>query len=271
MAFHALLVPAAHPRDKSFLSVLPWAAGECLPLLSLPLTLLLCRAALGEEGRDARSGSRWPLDGAGLPLLLTACLCAPTAALAFAKRGGAVNNWSLINYFVLLAFLGMAKAWLQDGREAVRSVSKAVVLAATLLLSFKAALGDLPKRGMLMREPSPTARVFEYCRLHPGRMYFPWHPAAVLAAEGKLNHFYYALYDRALAGWPITPEHFAAHAPDPQAPICFDRGGVFDERFFAAFVAEYDRCDEGLASESPIDALIFRRRDQTAPRHPPAR
>lgn len=261
MAFHAVAVPMAHPRDKSLLSIVPWAAGECLPLLSLPLALISCRIAL----RTGRPGESPRLPGSPAApwflFLLTACLCVPTAALAFAKRGGAVNNWSLITYFLLLAVLDFTTECLQDGHEAVRSVSRALVLSAALCLSLAAALSDLPKRGMVMRAPSPTARVFEYCRLHPGEVYFPWHPAAVFAAEGRLDHFYYAVYDRTLARRPITSDHRAAFEPAAHRYMCFDRDGVLDERFFEEFVTGYDRRDDLFGLADTIDGMVFERRE----------
>ena len=265
MAFHAVLVPLAHSRDKSLLSVVPWAAGECLPLLSMPLALLMCRAALRTADQDAAPGARSFLNGPWLPFLLAACLCAPAAALAFAKRGGAVNNWSMITYFLLLASLSFTAACLHAGQEALRSVSRGLVIATVLSLSLKVALADLPKRGMVMRVPSPTAKVFEYCRSHPGTTYFPWHPAAAFAAEGRLYHFYYAVYDRELAGRPITPDHFAAYTPAGHTFMCFDKEGVLDERFFAAFVAGYDRCDEVSSRSGPIDGMTFKRREPSSP------
>ena len=48
---------------------------------------------------------------------------------------------------------------------------------------------------------------------HPGRTYFPYNPLAVLLAEGKLTHFDHALWDRELAGFPVSAEQFAAGLP----------------------------------------------------------
>jgi hypothetical protein len=226
---------------------------------------ILCGGAAADVRRAGDAGATSdrespPGTGPWLPFLLTACSCVPTAVLAFAKQGGAVNNWSLITYFLLLASLSFARQCLNSGVGAFRSVAPVLVLATALTLALAAALSDVPKRVMGMRVPSSTARVFEYCRAHPGTAYFPWHPAAALAAEGKLNHFYYAVYDRFLAGKPITAEHFAACTPAAGTLMFFDTAGVFNERFFEEFVIAYEPCVAPVVPPSPIDGMSFKRK-----------
>jgi len=48
---------------------------------------------------------------------------------------------------------------------------------------------------------------------HPGRAYFPYTPLATLLASGRVYHVDFSVYDREIAGYPLTSHQFAAGLP----------------------------------------------------------
>ncbi len=55
--------------------------------------------------------------------------------------------------------------------------------------------------------------VFRYSKAHPGSIYFPDYPLAVLLAEGHLYHFSWGLQDREQAGYPVNAQEFLRYTP----------------------------------------------------------
>lgn len=71
----------------------------------------------------------------------------------------------------------------------------------------------------------------EFLRRHPGKAYFPWYPLATLLAEGRLDHFEYAVVDRFLAGAEPSREHVLAHVP-PRMTMLVSLRQSFILRYF---------------------------------------
>jgi hypothetical protein len=60
---------------------------------------------------------------------------------------------------------------------------------------------------------NPEDQVFRVVRERPGEFYLPFMPLVSVMGEDGVYHFSYALYDRQLAGMPVTGERFRAHLP----------------------------------------------------------
>src|SRR5262249_40623153 len=72
-------------------------------------------------------------------------------------------------------------------------------------------IGSLLNRGS--GHTANTTTAYHYLKSHAGRAYFPTEPLAHLAAEGKQYHFEFGGFDRELARFTVTPEHFNAEIP----------------------------------------------------------
>jgi hypothetical protein len=259
MAFHLFVIPASHPLTAPLLRVIRGISEVCLPFFWLPLVLSI--AEIRFNGRSPSltiSRARWRTEP-WLPCCLIALCCVPTAALAFAKQGGGVNNWSLPVYFLLLASLSVIRTRVHaEAGPTVASAAVVLLLSTTLCFAILAAVVELPRLAQGRLAPNQAGVIYDYCRANPGQIYFSWHPAAVLAAEGDLHHFYYALFDRDLAGHPVDPEHFSAHVPKHAKLVLIE--DVVDERFFDRTFAGYERLPDGFALPVPLGGTILRRK-----------
>jgi hypothetical protein len=258
LAFHAFVVPGSHPLVAPSHRVIGALIRACLPFASVPIALWIAEARLTSRPPGIGiSRSRWPSEPWFL-FGLVALSCVPTAMLGYAKQGGAANHWSLPQYFLLLACLSVIRPILHAGGTSARvAYAQSFLLSTTLFLAIYAAMIDIPLAAQKKISPNRTGAVFDYCRKNPGQVYFAWHPAAVLVAEGKLYHFYYALFDRDLAGYPITPDHFAAHVPAHATMVMVE--DPLNEEFLERTFEGYHRRTEEPALPTPLDGMILER------------
>jgi hypothetical protein len=136
----------------------------------------------------------------------------PFAWLFHAKVGGNVNNLAVHLYFCIIGLLLFCGHLILRHPTVARPVVAAyLILAAT----FIPAVFEAPHFVGLIRSPwtSRTEQVYEYTRRHPGETFFSWYPLPVLMAEGRMDHFEYGVFDRALGLAPITEDHFLKFIP----------------------------------------------------------
>ena len=69
--------------------------------------------------------------------------------------------------------------------------------------------------------PNSQDRAYQYSKRHPGMAYFPWNPLSTLMGEGKFYHFAYGMFDRDLANYPISRDHFRRNFPANARYVCF--------------------------------------------------
>jgi uncharacterized membrane protein len=259
MAFHTFVIPTSHPLTASARRVINAVVQSCVPFASVPLMWWIAEARF--TGRPIAIGlgrSRWQREP-WILFCLTALCCLPTAALAFAKEGGDVNNWSLLQYFLLLACLSAIRPLLHGGgASAGFACAESLLLATTLLMAIHAATIELPLAALRNRAPNRTGAVYDYCRANPGQIYFAWHPAAVLAAEGELYHFYYALFDRDLAGHPVSPAHLAAHMPPHATMVVIE--DLINEEFLERAFKGFGRRANDASLPAPLRGTILEKK-----------
>jgi hypothetical protein len=53
----------------------------------------------------------------------------------------------------------------------------------------------------------------QYELRHPGRAYFPFNPMASLLSSGRAYHVDFSVYDREIAGYPLTRQQFDSGLP----------------------------------------------------------
>jgi hypothetical protein len=70
-------------------------------------------------------------------------------------------------------------------------------------------------------------------------VYLPWGVLTTYLATGRLVHFDYALYDRDIAGFPITPEHLRAYLPSKMSMIVF--GPYSQDQYVMRYFPEYSK------------------------------
>ncbi len=152
-----------------------------------------------------------------LPAWLGVCLI-PTSLLGRVKVGGDLNSLSFSCYFFFLAaslVLVNLASCLSEHR--FHRFEKWILLSAFCgfgLLSLPLwDQADSAWRRLAKRPPALSDQAFHFIRQHPGESYFPWDPLAHLLAEQKLYHFSYGVFDRALAGFPLTVEHVHSGLP----------------------------------------------------------
>jgi len=93
-----------------------------------------------------------------------------------------------------------------------------------------------------------------YAREHPGQVYFPWNPLLTLMAEHRAYHFAYGVYDRELAGMPVTPEHFRAGLPADVTEVLYSTQD--ERRLLGAYLTNFT--DEVQLPELPGWVILRR-------------
>jgi hypothetical protein len=71
---------------------------------------------------------------------------------------------------------------------------------------------SLPARFRHVHENAPEAAL-RYERRHPGQAYFPFNPMASLLSSGMAYHVDFSVYDREIAGYPLTSHQFETGLP----------------------------------------------------------
>jgi hypothetical protein len=216
--FNVITIPAGHPW------ALEGAFGETSPLGHLgsllyalvflgdptifwlaPALILICWL-LPSPGSGPQASSGWRT------ALVFAVLGFPMAVLGRAKIGGAQNVYSVSSYFLALAlFLKLIE--IIRTRENVPAFLGPAAVVASLVAWCVSVPKDVQTLFKLQARQSPSDQAYEYNRLHPGRMYFPWQPMAALANGGPTADFSYGLFDRDIAGYPVDPKEFESRLP----------------------------------------------------------
>ena len=226
MVFNILTIPAAHPYlGKAGWGVVGWWGLATMELLikSSPFLLILLlalRARPAESTAERFRACPW------LVFVLAAAATWPTSVLGRTIIGGDENSSHALAYVMVAALWLVARGeflaerpGLGDGVLVVGAV--VVVLAAAWQVGRPAEL--------LAWRSNPQEEAYRYALAHPGEAYFPWNPLSTLLAEGRLDHFDYNVYDRELAGFPLSEKHFRAHLP-PSPRVVFFHDDAHDQR-----------------------------------------
>ncbi len=159
----------------------------------------------------------------------------PFCTLAFIKRGGDVNNYAPMLYFLLaflfLALPGIALRW-RSGVAGELPASGQNMAVFALAFVFIWPMVD-PALRMQQFIPNIHQASIEqecaYLEQHKGKVLYPFNPLAHLLVEGKLYHSSFALADRALGGFAITNEHFRKNIPENLEMVIMMNGENWQE------------------------------------------
>jgi len=254
--FNILTIPIRHPRRfASFLEfdlVIVRIQQSNLYLSSLFLVgilgLLLVRPGKAVAPDEATSTSKHG-DDRWLLFLITTLAEAPFSLMAFVKLGGDDNNLAFFLYFLAITTVLLMERLLiadgeiaDDGRSRFAMILVGMNLALSILMNQQLGLtlGAPPKAGTTSRTSWTESRQAEdFIRAHPGKVYFPWNPLEHLVAENKLYHFEYGVFDRDLAGRPISEEHFRRHIPEATELVCYPQGATVGDRISLRYLKDF--------------------------------
>jgi hypothetical protein len=226
--FNVITIPAGHPwaLEGAFgeASVVGHLAsiGYALLMLGDP-TIFWLAAALAllcwlfpSGAQAAQTSTGWRA------AMVFAILGFPLAVLGRAKIGGAQNVYSVSSYFLALAlFLKLIEVI--RTRENVLAFLGPAAVVASVAAWCVAVPRDLESLFKLDQTQSPSDQAYEYVRLHPGRMYFPWQPMASLANGEPPTDFSYGLFDRDIAGYPVDAKEFESRLPRPLVGVAVQK------------------------------------------------
>lgn len=282
--FNILSIPIRHPRRfESFLAfdqAIVKLQQSNLYLGSLFLIgllgLLLIRPARDTSiekeaaARLNRGDDRWLL------FLVATLAEAPFSVMAFVKVGGDDNNLAFLLYFLAITTLLLLERLLvadgeivDDGRPRFAMILVGMNFALSILLNQQLglALGNPPKSGTPARTSWTESRQAEgYIRAHRGKVYFPWNPLEHLLVENKLYHFEYGVFDRDLAGMPISREHFLRHIPQQTELVCYPQGAHVANEISMRYLKDFVKVKP--LTELPDWTCYARPGSEFAPREP---
>jgi hypothetical protein len=220
------------------------AKQDALPAL-VPLAFFAVFPWVDPAQRGVRQffqANRWMI------FALAALSLVPLAAKAMITNGADVNHLGIVLYFLFLAAGLAIQKNLAGGKSPVLHLAALIFAALGILVALApGALISLIVGSGHLRE-NATEAAYHYEIRHPGRAYFPWNPVASLLATGKMYHAEYAIYDREIAGHPLTPAQYAAGIPARFELVAIPPG---ENAWSEALVALLARCQRGTDPELP--------------------
>jgi hypothetical protein len=205
--FNLVAIPAHQPYLKTKLfDAFHELEFQGLIFLVLPLMLACWRLARREPGEYRRP--EWLLMSSAIALSITSVMGA-------IKLGGGVSGLSPTCYFSLLAF-SYCLSTLTLPKSSASALTQPACLAMAVLAVLFGPIYVMEAASALHHDLGQSAveQVYRFDQQHPGEVYFPEYPFAVLAAEGRLYNFAWGLEDRAIAGFKVSPEQFSRFIPD---------------------------------------------------------
>ena len=144
----------------------------------------------------------------------------PISLMAFKKIGGDVNDLAASLYFLLFAVCAMAMVI-----AANRAWSAGLRAALTIMICVLIGC-DTPRFLFLVvnsGHPDPNAPMMTFLRQHPEQVYLPWNPLLTSLSDGKDYDFEYGVFDRALAGVPLSYDDYRSHLPSKMRIVAVRR------------------------------------------------
>ena len=212
--FNTVTLAAHRPLKDGYTELLAMSYREgkldALPAL-FPMLLLVgfqwIRAERRPDLREFVRANRW------LAFALAAAALIPVTAKAIVAVGTDVNHLGLLLYLMFVAAGLAIEQCLADPDNSFLRVSAWMCAALGIFVGIApgAAL-TLPSRLRDVHKNAPEAAL-QYELRHPGRAYFPYDPMVSLLSNGRVYHVDYSVYDREIAGYPLTSHQIEAGLP----------------------------------------------------------
>lgn len=212
--FNTVTLAAHRPLKDGYIELLvaSYRAGkqDALPALFPMLLLAGCQWMQADRKPGLRAfvlANRW------FVFALAAAALIPVTVKAIVTAGADVNHLGFVHYFLFVAAGLAIEQCIPTPRNSILSGIAWMCAALGILVSIApgAAL-NLSARLRDVRQNAPEAAL-RYELRHPGRAYFPCNPMACLLADGRAYHVDFSIYDRELAGYPLTARQFEAGLP----------------------------------------------------------
>jgi hypothetical protein len=137
----------------------------------------------------------------------------PVTVKAIVTTGADVNHLGLVLYFLFVAAgLAIEQSIGDPDHSFLRGTAWMCAALGIFAGMAPGAFLSLPARVSHVRENAPEAAL-RYELRHPGLAYFPFNPMASLLSSGTAYHVDFSVYDRELAGHPLTSHQFEAGLP----------------------------------------------------------
>ena len=261
MIFNILTVPLLHPRRVESLT---WSNLLALALPNMFLLVLLASGGLAQLRARSRGCATpiWPL------FLLAAFAVAPLSVMAYSKIGGDDNNLGFVIEFLTLAGLLMHARFMALSRDPAEGNKATSAFRGILALNLVLTLLGAHEVALALAKPGPTWQeqqraALHYIERHRGEVYFPWNPLEHLIAEGQQYHFEYGVFDRVLAGHPLSDEHFRSHIPPNTRLVCYPPRTTVGSRMTLMYLREFR---EQIRVDELPGWACYRRPEPASPR-----
>jgi hypothetical protein len=239
--FNTLVLAAHRPLKPRFLEILAGAYRmgrlEALPAL-LPLLFLAIWSWIAATP-PRKIVQLFTVNGWIVFVMASAALI-PVSMRAIVTVGTDVNHLGFVLYFLFVAAGIAIQQYFSDPHSAVRlgcrlflAVGILVSLAPGMTISLLASLRNLGAN------PSQTAHTYNLH--HLGVAYFPCNPMTSLLVDGKLYHLDVALYDREIAGYPLTLEQLQSGLPRSFILVALPPGEQVQSQALRGLVAGFVR------------------------------
>ena len=211
--FNLFVVPSRHPWETSFTA----AVAQFLILLPIPTAILFIGGILVWLAvPSGLSHPRRPFTEPATILLMAAAALVPTALLSRVKTGGRDNSFHPLLFLFVAASVFLLRGATVPGNSRVRRIGAVLVCVCVLAIGGMALTALSTFRAIPSAEAfrnNPLEMALSFSREHPRQVYYPWNPLITLLSEGELYHFDYGVFDRELAGFPVTEENYRKHIP----------------------------------------------------------
>jgi len=239
--FNTLVLAAHRPLKPDYRQILAGAYRmgrlEALPAL-LPLLFLAIwswmRARPRREIRLFFAANPW------IVFLMASAGIIPVSMKAIVTVGADVNHLGFVLYFLFVAAALAIQQYSTDANRAARLSSRIflttgilVSVAPGMILTVPASLRNLKTNA------SQTAHTYNL--RHPGVAYFPYNPMTSLLTDGKLYDLDLALYDREIAGYPLTPQQLQSGLPRSFILVALPPGEGIQSKALQGLFADFVR------------------------------
>jgi hypothetical protein len=212
--FNTITLAAHRPFKAGYIELLVEAYREgkqdALPALFPILLLAGCQWSAAEHKpglRDFFRANRW------LAFAIAAAALIPTTVKAVVTAGADVNHVGLVLYFLFAAAgLAIEQRLAGPDNSFVRGIAWMCAAIGILVSIAPGTLISLPSRLRDVHFNAPETAL-QYELRYPGRAYFPVNPMASLLSSGRAYHVDFSVYDREIAGYPLTRRQFESGLP----------------------------------------------------------
>jgi hypothetical protein len=239
--FNTLLLAAHRPLKPGHLEILAGAYRkgrlEALPAL-LPLLVLAIgswMAARPKPGlRQFFAANGW------MVFLMASGVFIPTSMKAIMTVGADVNHLGFVLYFLFVAAGLAIQQYFTDVNPEAR-LSSRLFLATGILVSVAPGMILTVRESLHNFRANATETAHIYNLRHPGLAYFPCNPMTSLRDDGKLYDLDVALYDREIAGYPVTTQQLQSGLPYGFKVVALPPGEQIQSKALQGLLANFAR------------------------------